>query len=92
MDALDKELPSAPDAEKAILGAIIMNPDLARDIIPTLRSDDFYIPTHRDVFAAICEFLDAGKEIDQILLAQHIHDKGITYVTLPIIKRLSHAC
>lgn len=59
---------SAPDAERAILGACFTSPlqlALARAII---RSEDLFVPAHRIVFDTMCSLVDSGTPVDLVTL------------------------
>ncbi|MFB0487767.1 replicative DNA helicase [Methylobacterium sp. OAE515] len=60
--------PNAFDAEQALLGAILRNPealDRARDHV---RAEDFFEDMHRHVFEVMCQRRDAGEVIDWKLM------------------------
>jgi hypothetical protein len=87
---LEKELPNSPDAERAILGAMIINPELACDTLPKLHADDFYSRSHQAIFLAICQMLDADQELDPILLAERLRAEGTVHDPLSVINSLTH--
>lgn len=61
-------------SEQALIGSILVNNDCFDDI--ELKPHEFQTETHRIMFEAISEFLNAGKSIDLILLAEHLQRKG----------------
>lgn len=65
-------LPNSAESERAILGAIILNNGLARHAIERLRPDDFYTPSHRNIFSAIALLLKSGSEITPILIGEEL--------------------
>ncbi len=70
--------PHSDEAELATLGAILIDPESLDDILPILRSDDFYRKKHGIVYEAL-EYL-------------HLQQKNIDYLTLSerlkVIKQL----
>jgi replicative DNA helicase len=51
------ELPEHPTdelAERAVLGAMIKDPDNIPTVLEYLREEDFYFETHRLLFALLC--------------------------------------
>jgi hypothetical protein len=90
MNSIEKELPNAPDAERAIVGALIINPDLAHDTIPNLCVDDFYNSINKAILIGIREMLDAGDEIDPVLLAGNLRDKGTVHDPFSVINDLTY--
>ncbi|MBR5528375.1 MAG: replicative DNA helicase [Clostridia bacterium] len=48
-----RRLPFSSEAEQALLGSIINDPDRFKDVANLVRADDFYIELHRSIFEAI---------------------------------------
>jgi len=67
---LGKSLPSNIDAERAILGAILLNDECYHSIADVLVATDFYMPSHKAIFQAIMTLVSANQRIDMITL-QH---------------------
>lgn len=55
-------LPNAEEAERAIVGALMINPALIGQA--SLSPDDFYWPTTRASFKAICGLISESQEVD----------------------------
>ena len=90
MDSFEKELPNAPDAERAIVGAFLVNPNLACDNIASLLNNDFYNTTHRTIIAAMREMVDSGDEVDPVLLMEHLRAKGVSNITSALLHDLTY--
>src|SRR5687767_251147 len=69
---LEKPLPSSPETEKAILGAIILDNTLIAQAIEMLKPSDFYVPSHRRIFTAMIALFERGSEINPILIAEEL--------------------
>ncbi len=67
-----KQMPYSLEAEQALLGAIIIDPELLNDAL-TLRSDDFYADQHKLIFDSIKELYSLNKNIDIVTLINHIN-------------------
>ncbi len=67
---LGKSLPSNIDAERAILGAILLNDECYHSIADTLLATDFYMPAHKAIYQAIMTLAGSNQRIDMITL-QH---------------------
>ncbi|MBP6869744.1 replicative DNA helicase [Candidatus Babeliales bacterium] len=67
---LGKSLPSNIDAERAILGAILLNDECYHGIADLLLAADFYMPAHRAIYQAIVTLASSNQRIDMITL-QH---------------------
>jgi hypothetical protein len=73
---LERPLPNSSDAERAILGAIILNNAVISQAIQKLRPEDFYVPSHRRIFMAMISLFEHGSEIDPILIAEELKCDG----------------
>ncbi len=56
--------PQNIDAEKALLGSIMLRPVALHDIIDTIAEDDFYVQKHKVIFRAMMELSRTGDPID----------------------------
>src|SRR5687768_15127895 len=72
-DALfERSLPNSSEAERAILGAVILDNGLIMQATETLRPEDFYVPSHRRIFMAMAALFEHGSEINPILIAEEL--------------------
>src|SRR5258706_12695988 len=69
---LERPLPSSPETERAILGAIILDNSLVAQAVELLKPADFYVPSHRRVFLAMIALFERGSEINPILIAEEL--------------------
>nr|MBQ8890246.1 replicative DNA helicase [Clostridia bacterium] len=51
--ALIKQMPVSVDAEQAVLGAIIVNPESFDIIIGIITAEDFYIDHHKHIYSTL---------------------------------------
>ncbi|GKS14751.1 replicative DNA helicase [Paenibacillus chitinolyticus] len=71
-----KPLPQNIEAEQAVLGAVLLDPetmDLAMDL---LSGDEFFSPQHGQIFETMQELYDSGTAIDVVSLAARLQSKG----------------
>lgn len=73
---LEKPLPSSPESEKTLLGAILLDNSLFKSVALMLRADDFYSPLHRRVFEAMDSLTRRHQKIDPILIGEELKKKG----------------
>jgi replicative DNA helicase len=73
---LERPLPHSAEAERAILGAIILDNSLVNQAIELLRPDDFYVRAHQFVFRAMISLSERGGEINPILLGEELRREG----------------
>lgn len=64
------------EAERAILGAIIIEPDSLLQATDIIGSDDFSSPAHRIVFEALIDLYQLGEQIDIISLTERLRIKN----------------
>ena len=80
--------PHNVDAERALLGAIILKPDTMHDVSVTVFPESFYADKHRDIFKAILDIFTNGDPIDLLSVTAKLKDRtllekvgGAAYVT-----------
>lgn len=79
MAELNKNLRTPPqniDAEKALLGAIILKPDVMHDISVTVYPESFYADKHSEIFRAIYAIFSKGDPIDTVSVVSKLKDLG----------------
>ena len=69
-------MPYNRDAEMALLGCILMDMEIAADIVEKLSAADFYIEAHQIVIRAMNEVFSQRKPIDLVTVADHLDAKG----------------
>ena len=85
--ALERGLPVNLDAERFVLGSILMDDGLFVQVAGILQPDDFSLEKHRRIFNRMAELQDRGEKIDRITLANELmkHNQlescdGLTYL------------
>jgi replicative DNA helicase len=73
---LDRLPPQSVEAEKALLGSVLMNPTLLDDVVLIVRPDDFYADAHRRLFTHLLAIQDGGGRIDVLLLSERLKQAG----------------
>lgn len=73
---LTKSLPANTDAEKLVLGAVLIEPNLAHLVFSILEPSDFYNPSHRSIARAMQYLARNGKPIDPITISEEIKKTG----------------
>ena len=67
--------PQNIDAEKALLGSIIIKPDSILDVLEHINESSFYSEKHRIIFQSINELFQKNEAIDILTLASNLRDK-----------------
>src|ERR1044071_2337740 len=88
--SLTEELPHSEESERAILGSILLYPSLITEASELLRDDDFYIPQHRQVFAAMKTMAKRGSELQAVLIHNELKKDGPPTPEASFIVNLSY--
>jgi replicative DNA helicase len=74
--AHDRPLPVNVDAERLVLGSILLNSEAYISIAGILDSEDFSLEKHRRIFLRMGEIHDRNQRIDRITLADELMRSG----------------
>ncbi len=69
--------PQNVEAEKALLGAIILKPDVMHDVSVTVFPESFYADKHRNIFSAISQIFSKGDPIDLVSVVTKLKDMSV---------------
>jgi len=69
-------MPNNLDAERSILGAILLDNNALNTAIEALKPDDFFIPQHRSIFIEMMALGEAQHAIDLVTLTEELHRRG----------------
>jgi replicative DNA helicase len=61
-------MPHSPEAEAAVLGAVILDNQATHRVVELLGADSFYDPKNRQIFAATLELYQANSPVDLVTL------------------------
>jgi replicative DNA helicase len=85
---LDRPMPQSPDAERAILGAILINNHAFYRVIGTIDTEDFFKDAHRTIFGTMRMMAERSQEIEPLTLKEELAKHalleqvgGIAYVS-----------
>ena len=73
---VEKLLPQNVEAEAAVLGSILMDPEAMAVVAPLLESADFYREAHRTIYAAILALYHAQEPADLITVTDELDRRG----------------
>lgn len=76
MEENEKQIPHNIDAEKSVLGSVLISAEAAEKAMEALKAEDFYKIAHRDVFSAMQKLYDTGKLIDVTSVADMLDRMG----------------
>src|ERR1700729_3001134 len=70
--SLEAGLPANIDAEKTILGAILLDNAAHAEVAEALKPDDFSLDSHRRIYLRMSELTDTGRAVDIVTLANEL--------------------
>jgi replicative DNA helicase len=73
---LERPLPHNLDAERSILGAILLDNHALNPAVEKLKTDDFFLDPHRRIFERMIALAEAQHAIDLVTLTEDLHRSG----------------
>ena len=73
---LDRKLPQNLDAERSVLGAILLDNDAFHPAIEILEAADFSLDSHRRIFTRMVALSEKRQPIDTITLSEELERAG----------------
>lgn len=83
------ELPSSNEAERIILGSVLLDNDILQQAAEVLIPTDFYTSTHRAIYEAMLLLHTEQRPIDPFTITEELRKAGDTTTTTPEITNLS---
>ena len=72
----DKTVPSAIEAEEALLGALLIDPDVIVQVATVVKPDDFYVQRHGWIYEAVCHLHDQRHPVDFLTVRDELERRG----------------
>ena len=76
-DLLLRQAPYSPQAEQAVLGSMLIDPDCIKDVMDKLQPEDFYLRANRDIFETIYHMFIYSRPIDGVTVAGEMERNGV---------------
>jgi replicative DNA helicase len=74
--AMERPLPQNLDAERSVLGAILLDNHALNMAVEKLKPEDFFLDQHRRIFNQMIELAEAQQAIDLVTLSDLLARKG----------------
>jgi replicative DNA helicase len=74
--ALDRPLPQSTDAERAVLGSILINNNAFYRVLGTIDTPDFFRDAHRTIFHTMRHLAEQSREIDLLTLKDELSKRA----------------
>ena len=72
----ERGLPQNLEAERSVLGAILLDPASLSFVVPILSEEDFFPDTHRRIYRGMLELFQRSSEIDVLTLKEELDRTG----------------
>lgn len=72
----DNMLPKSIEAEEAVLGSILINPDALFEVLPFLKAEDFFIVRHEWIYRSVLDLYQRHDPIDYLTVVQELEQVG----------------
>jgi replicative DNA helicase len=73
---IEKGLPSNVEAERSILGAILLDNAVCNQAIELLRREEFFLESHRRIYDKMIALSEVGRPIDLVTLGDELRRGG----------------
>jgi replicative DNA helicase len=80
--ARDLNVPANIDAERVVIGSVLLDNNIYDEIAPILLHDDFYKSYHQSIWAAVAAMRELGQPVDPTTLRECLVQRG-TFDQLP---------
>ncbi len=71
-----KQMPVSIEAEQALLGSLIVNPESFDKVAGNISESDFYLDEHKHIYAALIKMFNQSKVIDTVTLVNTLVEEG----------------
>jgi replicative DNA helicase len=71
-DPFERQFPQNVEAERAVLGSILLLPEVFDEVALVIRANAFYDDANRKIFEQLLEMHDSGQRVDLMLLVERL--------------------
>jgi replicative DNA helicase len=76
-ELLGKKVPFSAQAEQAVIGSILIDPDCVPAVMEKLRADEFYGKLNRDIYETVYTMFAYGVTIDPVTILNQMRVLGV---------------
>lgn len=73
---IERLLPQDLDAERSLLGSLLIDPNAYALIEGRIEPDDFYREQHRAIFEAVARVVESGEKVDVVTVGHELRGQG----------------
>jgi replicative DNA helicase len=71
-----RSLPASPEAERSVLGALLLNDEAIALVAEVLKPGDFYLPIHKIIYQVLLDLTQQSKRVDLVTLQDELSKRG----------------
>ncbi|WP_206460119.1 replicative DNA helicase [Anaerovorax sp. IOR16] len=72
MNQMERIPPHNDDAEKSVLGSILLDKDALFEVLEFLKADDFYNAMHKEIYNAVVELYRKNEPVDTLTVSEEL--------------------
>ena len=76
-ELLGRKVPSSPQAEQAVIGSVLIDPDCIPAVLEKLRADEFYGRLNRDIYETVYSMFAYGQTVDPVTVLDQMRVRGV---------------
>ena len=88
---IKRVLPHSTEAEKSVLGAMLMDREAILAVSEILTGDDFYHHQYKVVFESMVELYNEGKSVDPVTLQERLREKDVPQELFGAVPTIANA-
>jgi replicative DNA helicase len=77
MQIENKKLPNNLEAERSLLGSILLDKDVIFDIVEFVSEEDFFVDSHKKIFKAINNLFSSNLAVDIVTVSDELNRMGV---------------
>ena len=76
-ELLGTRIPQSPQAEQAVIGSMLIDPECIPQVLKDVRSAHFYNRVNREIFETIFAMFNYGQNIDAVTVIEQMKERGV---------------
>ena len=76
-DIIEKLPPQNIEAEKCLLGSLMLDKNAIVKVVDSLQSKDFYKQTHQEIYQAIVDLFEKQDPVDLLSVSTRLKEKNL---------------
>ena len=76
-ELLGRKIPQSAQAEQAVIGSILIDPNCVPEVLEQLKADEFYSKLNRDIYETVYAMFSYGQTIDPVTVLDQRKVRGV---------------